>query len=146
MRDLSGLVGRFLCRTGGAITRRLNEIACEYGITPAEGRTLEFIAAYNGPVYQKDIEEEYGLRPASASELLQNMEKQGLITRKTGPADRRRKIICITEARMQDAEEMVEKMAVMEARLIHGIETDRLIVFREVLEQILCNAEDLHHC
>lgn len=47
------------------------------------------------PVYQKNIERVFQLSPSSASEILQKMENQGLITRKPMKEDGRLKEILI---------------------------------------------------
>lgn len=140
MRDISNSAGRYISRLGGCIRRRLDAIASDCGITPAQGRTLQYIAAQRHEVYQKDIEEEYRLRPASASQMLQGMEEAGLIRREMDEKDRRRKRIVITGARRQDAERMISQIAQMEDQLIEGIEEEKLAVFFEVLERMLDNA------
>ena len=38
-------------------------------------------------VFQKDVEEEYSLRPPTATKILKDMEKNGLIRRETVPYD-----------------------------------------------------------
>ena len=40
------------------------------------------VESENHPVYQKEIEEEFGLRPSTATETLKNLEQAGLICRK----------------------------------------------------------------
>lgn len=55
------------------------------GISGAQGNILNYILveSQNRSVYQKDIEQEFGLRPSTATETLKSLEKNGLIKRET---------------------------------------------------------------
>ena len=139
MRDIGEAAGRYINRLAGYIRKNLDDFAAKQGITPAEGRTLQYIAAQKRDLCQKDIEEEYGLRPASASQLLQGMESAGLIRRETDPQDRRRKRLVITPQREESAAQMLADIERMEERLIEGIEPEKLEVFFEVMDKMLEN-------
>lgn len=54
-------------------------------MTPMEVRALQFIAAADRSLYQKDIEAEYGYTPATVSERMKGMEAKGLIRRTVDP-------------------------------------------------------------
>lgn len=139
MRDIGEAAGRYINRLSGYIRKNLDDFAAKQGITPAEGRTLQYIAAQKRDLCQKDIEEEYGLRPASASQLLQGMENAGLIRRETDPQDRRRKRLVITPEREESAAQMLSDIEQMEERLIEGIEPEKLEIFFEVMDKMLEN-------
>lgn len=139
MKDISNAAGRYISKLGGFIRHRLDAISAECGITPAQGRTLQYIAGQNRNVYQKDIEEEYGLRAATASQMLQSMEEAGLIRREVDETDRRKKKIVITEEKREACEAMIAHIGDMEAKMIEGIEPEKLAVFFEVVEQMLSN-------
>ena len=139
MRDIGEAAGRYINRLAGYIRKNLDDFAAKQGITPAEGRTLQYIAAQKRDLCQKDIEEEYGLRPASASQLLQGMESAGLIRQETDPQDRRRKRLVITPEREESAAQMLADIERMEERFIEGIEPEKLEVFFEVMDKMLEN-------
>ena len=139
MKDISNAPGRYISKLGGYIRHRLDEISAESGITPAQGRTLQYIAGQNRPVYQRDIEEEYGLRAASASQMLQGMEDAGLIRREVDEHDRRKKRIVIPEEKRGVCETMIAQIAEMETQMIEGIEPEKLAVFIEVTERMIAN-------
>lgn len=139
MKDISNAPGRYISRLGGYIRHRLDAISAESGITPAQGRTLQYIAGQNRPVYQRDIEEEYGLRAASASQMLQGMEDAGLIRREVDEHDRRKKRIVIPEEKRGVCETMIAQIAEMETQMIEGIEPEKLAVFIEVTERMIAN-------
>ena len=139
MKDISNAAGRYISKLGGYIRHRLDAISSESGITPAQGRTLQYIAGQNRNVYQKDIEEEYGLRAATASQMLQSMEDAGLICREVDEHDRRRKKIVITDEKREACENMIAKIGKMEDEMIEDIDEEKLIVFFEVVEKMLNN-------
>lgn len=139
MRDIGEAAGRYINRLAGYIRKNLDDSAAKQGITPAEGRTLQYIAAQKRDPCQKNIEDEYGMRPASASQLLQGMESAGLIRRETDPQDRRRKRLVITPEREESAAQMLADIERMEERLIEGIEPEKLEVFFEVMDKMLEN-------
>ena len=139
MKDISNAPGRYISKLGGYIRHRLDAISAESGITPAQGRTLQYIAGQNRPVYQRDIEEEYGLRAATASQMLQGMEDAGLIRREMDEHDRRKKRIVIPEEKRGVCETMIAQIAEMETQMIEGIEPEKLAVFIEVTERMIAN-------
>ena len=66
---------------------------------PMQGRTLGFLCFHTErEVYQKDIEQEFHISRATATKMLQSMEKKGMIVRETVGHDARLKRIRITES------------------------------------------------
>lgn len=83
--------GLAINKLSNLLRRRSAQILKTVGISGAQGSVLDFLLVSPGPVCQRDVEQEFGLRPSTASELLQTMEKSGLIRRLPDPADARRK-------------------------------------------------------
>lgn len=81
------------------IERMCDSNARQTGITGSQARLLCFLAivSLEQDIYQKDIEEEFGIRPSSATGLLQALEQQGLIRREAVSLDGRLKKIVLTE-------------------------------------------------
>ena len=68
------------------------------GVAPMQGRTLGFLYCNKDKVIcQKDIEQEFLISRATASKMLQSMEKKELITRKEIKEDARLKQILLTK-------------------------------------------------
>ena len=105
------------------------------------GKTLHFILARGQEcdVFQKDIEEEYSLRPPTATKLLKDMEKNGLIYREAVPYDARLKRIVATEKAMQYQELIHQSLEETEDRLTSGISSQDLAVFFRVINQMIRN-------
>lgn len=73
------------------------------------------------PVYQKHIEEEFNISGATATNSLQVMERNGLITRSCVDKDGRLKRISMTQEAMQDHMLVEEHMREMEQKMLEGL-------------------------
>ena len=96
-------VGRSVGMLSNLIRRHFSTFSFHDTLSGAQGKTLHFILAHGQEcdVFQKDIEEEYSLRPPTATKLLKDMEKNGLIYRESVPYDARLKRIVATQKAMQ---------------------------------------------
>ena len=132
---------RSIKRLSNGISR---EMCAAFGsgmFSGAQGRTLHFILAAHQKedLFQKDIEEEYSLRPPTATKLLKDMEKNGLIYREAVPYDARLKRIVATEKAMQYQELIHQSLEETEDRLTSGISPQDLAVFFRVINQMIRN-------
>lgn len=92
-------------------------------------------------VFQKDIEREFEISKSTVTSTLKLMEKKGLITRESVDYDERLKKICITDIGKRIDYDMQEIAKRADSLMIEGIETERLNIFYEVLDEIKKNAE-----
>ena len=90
-------------------------------------------------VFQKDIEEEYSLRPPTATELLKKMEKNGLIYREAMASDARMKRIIVSEKALQYKDMVIEDITALEEELTKDISQNELDIFFKVIEKMLDN-------
>ena len=104
--------------------------------------TLHFLLAQPGDVFQKDVEEEYGIRSSTATELLKQMEKNGLITRQPMPYDNRLKKIILTPKALAYREQVVRDVTEIEDALTKGIDPSQLEIFFAVLEKMMDNLSE----
>ena len=123
------------------IRRHFSTFSFHGTLSGAQGKTLHFILARGQEcdVFQKDIEEEYSLRPPTATKLLKDMEKNGLIYREAVPYDARLKRIVATEKAMQYQELIHQSLEETEDRLTSGISSQDLAVFFRVINQMIRN-------
>ena len=93
------------------------------GISGAKGNILNYILveSENHSVYQKEIEKEFGLRPSTATEVLKNLEKDGLICRVPEEQDGRYKKIFFTEKAEEIRETLKDEIEGSENLLLEGI-------------------------
>ena len=94
-RDLIGTIFYMARR----IERMADRQARISGVSGSQARLLAFlsIVSMEQDIYQRDIEEEFGIRPSSVTGLLQALEQEGLISRESVSTDGRLKKIVFTE-------------------------------------------------
>lgn len=90
-------------------------------------------------VFQKDIEEEYSLRPPTATELLKKMEKNGLIYREAMASDARMKRIVVSEKALQYKDMVIADITALEEELTKDISQNDMDIFFKVIEKMLDN-------
>ena len=93
-RDLIGTIFYMARR----IERMADRQARISGVSGSQARLLAFlsIVSMEQDIFQKDIEEEFGIRPSSVTGLLQALEQEGLISRESVSTDGRLKKIVLT--------------------------------------------------
>lgn len=93
-----GLIGHII-HLSRNIERLCDEASRATGVTGSQARLLVFLSIMSGEqdIFQKDIEEEFGVRPSSVTGLLQALERQGFIRRDSVSSDARLKKIVLTE-------------------------------------------------
>ena len=105
------------------LRRRSRAVQESIGISGAKGNILNYILveSENHSVYQKEIEKEFGLRPSTATEVLKNLGKDGLICRVPEEQDGRYKKIFFTEKAEEIRETLKDEIEGSENLLLEGI-------------------------
>ncbi len=85
---IPGELHRMLARTRNKFSKRAAPRLNELGITRGQPRVLHYLTEHAGCA-QKDIAVNYDLEPATVTEILNSMEKKGLIRREHDESDRR---------------------------------------------------------
>ena len=74
-------IGKRLGNVSNHLRRYIDNRISEYGVTHMQSMIICFLVHRGDePVYQKDIEREFGIRRSSVTTILQLMEKNGLIS------------------------------------------------------------------
>ena len=135
--------GKMINRISNRLRRRSRAIQESLGITGAQGNILDYIIVESGShsVYQKEIEEEFGLRPSTATEALKNLEKKGLIRREAEKQDARYKKIVFTEKAETIREALRTEIEESEQLLLKGISASEQKEFLRITEQMLKNLD-----
>lgn len=142
MTSLTRSAARYVSKLSNKLRRRLDMLSSRKEFSGSQGRTLHFLLAQTQDVFQKDIEEEYSIRPSTATELLKQMEKNGLILRETVPYDNRLKRIVLTEKALQHRQQVVDDLTDLEETLTRGISEEDLDIFFGVIEKMMDNLAD----
>ena len=116
------------------------EVTNEKQLTGTHGYILGYLAHHkDAPVYQKDIEQHFGIRRSSASNVLTLMEKNGLIRRMAVDEDARLKRIVMTPKGVAIHTDTVKAFERISAKALEGVEPKDLDVFYDVLNTIQRN-------
>ena len=131
---------RSIKRLSNGISR---EMCAAFGsgmFSGAQGRTLHFLLAHTKiDIFQKDIEEEFGLRPPTATALLKELEQRGLIRKEPVPYDARKKKIVVTEEALQYKDCVLKGLEELNQKLTAGISDEEMEVFFSVTDKMLKN-------
>ena len=135
--------GKLINKISIRLRRRSEKMGKNFGITEIQGRILDFILVdgRGRPLYQKDIEKEFGLRPSTATELLKTLESRKMIQRVSSEEDGRYKKIQFTEAADEIRTALQQEIQKTEELLIEGIPQEDLNTFMRVAETMLANLE-----
>ena len=133
---------RYVSKLSNKLRRKLDTLFPKQEFSGSQGRTLHFLLAQNRDIFQKDIEEEYSLRPSTATELLKQMEKNGLIVREPVSYDNRLKKIVLTEKALLYRQQVVKDLTDLEKALVKGIPQKDLEVFFDVMEKMMDNLSE----
>lgn len=142
MISLTQSAARYVSKLSNKLRRRLDMLSSRKDFSGSQGRTLQFLLAQNEDIFQKDIEEEYSIRPSTATELLKQMEKNGLITREPVAYDNRLKKIVLTDKALMYRKQVVDDLSALEKSLIKDIPEEKLNIFFEVIEKMMDNLSE----
>ncbi len=84
-------------------------------------RRVLFFLHERGPMTQKDLLDEMGVRASSMSELLSKLESKGFIQKEKSEADKRNYNVSITQDGLAALEEMQEQHRANMAELLSGL-------------------------
>lgn len=139
MISLTRSAARYVSKLSNQLRRKLDMLSSRKEFSGSQGRTLHFLLAQTQDVFQKDIEEEYSIRPSTATELLKQMEKNGLIVREPVDYDNRLKKIVVTDKALIYKRQVIEDLTSLEESLVRGISEADLEIFFQVIEKMMDN-------
>lgn len=130
---------RYVSKLSNKLRRRIDAFSTRDHMSGSQGKVLHFLLTQTGDVFQKGIEDEYTLRPSTATELLKKMEQNGLIRREALPGDARRKRIIVTEKALSYKDDVMADITQLEADLTRGIPPEDMATFFRVIKKMLEN-------
>ena len=92
-------------------------------------------------VFQRDIEQQFHIRRSTATGILQCMEKNGCIVRRSVDYDARLKKIILTEKSVAMHEKIMALIDQTEATLMEGISEEEMDCFFRVIDKMKQNLE-----
>ena len=135
--------GKVINKISNRLRRRSKAVQEAIGISGAQGNILSYILAEGEKrsIYQKDIEQEFGLRPSTATEVLKTLEGRGLIRRIPDEMDGRYKKIVFTERASEIESAIKDEIMKSERLLLTGISQEEKEEFLRIAEKMLGNLE-----
>ena len=131
--------GSYVSKLSNKLRRKLDMLSSRGEFSGSQGRALHFLLAQKEDVFQKDVEEEFSIRPSTATELLKQMEKSGLIVREAAAHDNRLKKIVLTEKALQYKKQVIVDLTALDETLVKGISQKDLQTFIKVVEKMMDN-------
>ncbi|NTJ42007.1 MarR family transcriptional regulator [Agrobacterium larrymoorei] len=114
----------------------------EKGLTLARARTL-FALSRRGSLTQKELAEELEIETPTLVRLLDAMEKQNLIERRSDETDRRAKRIHMTPVGLNTFEDVDAQAKAMRAEIAVDISTDEIRAALQVVRRLTGNLQNL---
>ena len=131
---------RYIGILANRLRREIDALSFRGQYSGTEGKALHFILAHDdSELFQKDLEEEFGLRPPSASALVKKLERDGLISRVPVSYDGRLKKIVPSEKARQNREKVLHDVQDLEDRLLHGISKQEQAQWLEITKKMIEN-------
>ena len=126
------------------VKKRLNATLAVLGITGVQSRIMHYIVVHceNGPVFQRDVEEAFGLSRSTATGILQLLEKNGVILRESVEIDGRLKSLVPTDKAVRMDAQVRTSIREIEQIMTRDISTGQLQLFYETVAKMSDNLAD----
>lgn len=114
----------------------------EGNLTGMQHWTLHYLKEHETEeIYQRDLEEVFSVSRATASNMLQVMEREGLIIRVPVEHDARLKKLVLTERAQHMVERARQDVADLEREMTRGMDEKEVQALTASLDKILLNLE-----
>lgn len=134
-RVIHNMIDKYFEKRCGRATYKLTRVQCA---------TLHYLYDHREKnVFQKDIESEFCISGATATNILKGLERQKLIMREPMPEDARLKKIVLLESGVACHKQAYRNMIHMEETLAAGFSEEDLEMLRNMLDHIIANLEGL---
>jgi DNA-binding MarR family transcriptional regulator len=139
-------VGRRLRILNNLVRRQIDKSCTKKQIddmTGTNGWIIGYIARNSDkPIYQRDLEREFGITRSTASKVVILMEKKGFIRHEAAPHDARLKQLLLTERSREIVSMMEEGARHTEKKLTAGFSDNELEELRSYLDRMIKNMEE----
>lgn len=115
----------------------------KYKSSPTQMRIADYLLnnIEKDDISQKEIEEALKLSKATVSDVLNRMEKNGLIERLINPNDTRSKIIVLSKNAKKNFEINLSRLKELEKKAKKNIKQDELELFSKTLNKMIQNLD-----
>ena len=133
-------VYKYITQLANAQRRLIDRLAKGKPYSGTQGKIIHYLLENEDrEVYQKDIEKDFGLRAATATQLIISMEEQGWVERSPSRKDRRLKDITLTKKGKLLKGPVASDIQILVEKMTSGIKDDDLKHWMETTIQMLEN-------
>ncbi|WP_336865623.1 MarR family transcriptional regulator [Peribacillus frigoritolerans] len=135
---------QFLIRMLGHQMKQLGDKKLEaYNITSEQGHALDYLVTHRDEnITQKHMEKVFQRKGSSISSIVTNLEKKGLIERKTDPNDERRKFIHLLPKGFAIVKEFQVFFDELEEDMIKGFSVEEKTTLLNLINRVRQNLKD----
>ena len=124
----------------------MDETLSKYNVTGVQSMLIGYIykKSKQGEVFARDIEEEFDMRKATVTGIIQLMESNGLIIRKAKQGDCRLKSIVLTPRALQIEKIAKKQINITEKEIVKEMTKEEQEIFLKLLKKAsynLCNLD-----
>ncbi len=136
LRSLNNAVRRYLENNESPVSG--DKLTC------SNAWIIGYLSRAEGDVFQKDLEEEFGVTRSTISKVLMLLEKKGIIQRAGVMHDARLKKLVLTKKGREIASQMNKNGERMEAQLTNGFTDEELSQLAEYMRRMRVNLGDIN--
>ncbi|MFB7655944.1 MULTISPECIES: MarR family winged helix-turn-helix transcriptional regulator [unclassified Streptomyces] len=119
-------------RTELAVRARLEEVLKPAGITALQYTALTVLERHDG-ISAAQLARDSFVTAQSMADMIRALESRALIRREPNPANRRERLILLTDSGRRLLAEFAEPARALEERMVADLDTDEVDRFREAL-------------
>lgn len=139
---LAGDVGFLLARCSAMAVRATNAALAEVGLRARHYAVLQ-VAAVPGGSSQRQLGIDLGLDPSAVVSLVDDLQKAGLVARTPDPADRRARVINVTDRGLAVLRKAAPMVADAVGSMTAPLAADDVEALRGLLQRIAATALDV---
>jgi len=133
--------GFMLAQLGRAVTRRYRSAMAPIGLNPRETAALVQLRDA-GAVGQQALGATLDIDASNLVALLNDLEVEGLLSRRRDPEDRRRHVVEITSAGTALVDEVMRTAAQVEDQFFSSLDEDERTTLRDLLCRVAQSTDD----
>lgn len=120
------ILGQLVARVARFWRRAIDQTLAEKGLSQATALPLLVLARLGGELRQGVIAEELGLEGPSLVRIVDMLLADGLVSRREDPADRRAKLLSLTERGAAQVEQIEAAVDALRDRFLQDVSEDEL--------------------
>ena len=137
------MIYKYISQLANMQRRLIDKLSNGKEYSGTEGKVMHYLFTnQDKTIYQKNIEEVFGLRAASATQVINSLEKMGVSRRIQSRADGRYKEIVLTEKANEYREDIFCGIDALEQRIVRGIEPEQLDIWCEITNKMIENLKE----